>query len=92
MPSPTNYWPRPIGPGDGGCSDMPCHPDRVRRHYVESPAERRLTTGQPVTCAKCGKPDYPSHELWMGHTFVPPGPMAITDEGFTANVIEGEEH
>jgi len=71
---------------------MPCHPDRVRRHYVESPAERRLTTGERVCCVRCGHPDQPLHDLWMGHPFEAPGPMSITDNGFTANVIEGDEH
>lgn len=71
---------------------MPCHPDRVRRNYVESPAERRLTTGQRVLCVHCQRPDYPSHLAWWGHAFQAPGPMTITDPGFTANVIEGEEH
>jgi len=72
---------------------MPCHPDRVRRHYeVDSPQTRVLTTGQRLLCARCGRPEYPSHALWWGHVFEAQSPMAIGDTGFTANVIEGEEH
>lgn len=72
---------------------MPSHPDRVRRNYVDppdGPRARALTTGQTVVCVRCGRPDHPGHEAWMGHPFE--APVSITDNGFTANVIEGEEH
>jgi len=59
---------------------MPSHPDRVRRHYDPAPV---ILVDRPEHCTACDRYHLP-----------PVGPEcpydAITDNGFTANVIEGE--
>jgi len=78
---------------------MPSHPDRVRRHYRPDPPRfplnREILEGEPV-CAVCGSGQGTHVLSERGHAFVTRvrggRGVAITDEGFTANVIEGERH
>ena len=74
---------------------MPSHPDRVRRNYEPEINARGGPKAQSVlvTC-DC---DHPEHCAACDRYHLPPvGPecpyRAITDTGFTANVIEGEHH
>jgi hypothetical protein len=69
---------------------MPCHPDRVRRHYEQ-------------TCTICGSGERAHVLESRGHAFRPPWrrpsdtnavqlERRSTDTGVTANVIEGDHH
>lgn len=71
---------------------MPCHPDRVRRHYHQPklplvPANRETVKAEAI-CGICGGGEA-SHVLSeRGHDFIASWIAAF----MTANVIEGDHH